>query len=481
MNPPSFLWHDYETWGINPAFNGPSQFAAIRTDWDLNPIGEELMWYCKPPRDALPQPDACMVTGISPQLAETEGLSEAEFIQRIHQAMMQSNTCSVGFNSMRFDDEVTRFALYRNFYDAYEREWKNGNSRWDLIDVVRLCAALRPEGINWPTKEDGSPSYRLEALTAANNIEHQGAHDALVDVRATIALAKLIKTAQPKLFDYALALRNKHTVTQRLEVGSQKPLLHISAMFGNANYCASLVLPLMTHPSNRNTVICYDLRYAPDEFLSLDLEQLKQRLFTAWRELGEQKPIAIKNIHINKSPMIAPASMVDEKTAARIGMDLEQMRVHYDSLVQGFNHHHQALLAEAFSQSEERIEQDVDAALYGGGFFSDSDRALMQKVRESSAEQLAESHFDFEDARLGEMLWRYRARNFPQSLNEQEQQQWLMHCKQRILQPSHPSLISAEAFQQRLEELFELHQEDEEKSQLLSDLMDWHDALLGSF
>lgn len=478
MTKPSFLWHDYETWGINPALNGPSQFAAIRTDWDLNPMGEEMMWYCKPPRDALPQPDACMVTGISPQTAEMHGVHEAEFMRLIHQQMMQSNTCSVGYNSMRFDDEVTRFALYRNFYDAYEREWKNGNSRWDLIDVVRLCAALRPDGVQWPLKDDGSPSYRLEALTAANHIEHQGAHDALVDVRATIALAKLLKTKQPKLFDYALSLRNKNTAMQRMDVGSQKPLFHISAMFGNANYCASLVLPLMPHPSNKNSVICYDLRYAPQAFLSLDLAQLKQRLFTPWNELEEGQQIAIKNIHLNKSPMIAPASMVDEKIAARIGMDLPTMRQHYDALVKGFNHHHQALLVEALTQDRERQEQDVDTALYGGGFFSDKDKTLMQQVRDSNAEQLAERSFDFDDNRLEEMLWRYRARNFPESLNETERQQWLAHCKQRIMQPSHPSLISAEAFQQRLEELFELHQDDEEKSLLLGELMDWHDALV---
>lgn len=475
----SFLWHDYETWGVNPAVNGPAQFAAIRTDLHFNPIGEPIMLYCKPPRDALPQPQACMITGISPQLAEQQGLIEAAFIADIHQAMMQPKTCSVGYNSIRFDDEVTRFALYRNFYDAYEREWRNGNSRWDLIDVVRLCAALRPEGINWPVNDEGLPSFRLEAITAANNIEHQGAHDALVDVRATIAVAQLIQEKQPKLFDYALSMKNKRTVSDLLAVGSKKPLFHVSGMFGNANHCASLVLPLCEHPTNKNAVVCFDLRYSPAIFLTLSAEEIQQRLFTKSDALAEEERIPLKNIHLNKSPMVAPVSMVDVATAQRIGMDLAQMELHYAQLSDALNSQHIANIQEAFSQARPFAEeQDVDTLLYGGGFFNDNDKRLMQQVRNSSAEQLAEQTFNFDDERLPEMLFRYRARNFPLSLNEKEQLRWRHHCFDRITQAGQKGLISAEQYQLQLEQLFEEHHMDEKKSQLLAYLMDWLDEVL---
>jgi exodeoxyribonuclease I len=474
----SFLWHDYETWGINPAFNGPAQFAAIRTDQDLNPIGDPIMLYCRPNKDALPQPEACLITGITPQEAEYKGLNEAEFVAQIHQTMMQSNTCSVGYNNIRFDDEVTRFALYRNFYDAYEREWKNGNSRWDLLDVVRFCAALRPEGIQWPMK-DGVPSYRLEAITAANNIEHQGAHDALVDVRATIAVAQLIKTKQPKLFEYALSLRDKVTVSKVLELGSQKPIFHVSSMFGNANYCASILLPLAIHPSNRNSVICFDLRYDPSEFLQLDGAELQRRLFSSYDESAGESRIPIKNIHINKAPMVVSANAVTEKNAQRIHLDLAKVKQHYQLLSSQFSEHHQALLQQAFSSEREFIaSDDVDAMLYSGSFFSDSDKRLMQQVRQSTPEQLQTRYFDFSDPRLNELLWRYRARNWPELLTEQEQVQWQAHCQQRLHNPPHASLLSIEQYQEKLEALFMQHENDEQKSAILSDLMDWADALV---
>jgi exodeoxyribonuclease-1 len=205
----SFYWHDYETWGADPSRDRPAQFAGVRTDASLNIIGKPLMAYCRPGDDLLPHPEACLVTGITPQQARAQGVCEAEFFELIHQQLSHPGTCGVGYNNIRFDDEITRYGLFRNFFDPYAREWQNGNSRWDTIDMVRLTHALRPEGIEWPTREDGTPSFRLEQLTLANNIAHQGAHDALSDVYASIDLARLVRARQPRLFDFALELRNK--------------------------------------------------------------------------------------------------------------------------------------------------------------------------------------------------------------------------------------------------------------------------------
>lgn len=473
----TFLWHDYETWGINPALDKPSQFAAIRTDEQLNVVGDPLMLYCQPANDCLPNPMACMVTGISPQKALNEGVPEAQFIQTIHQQMMQSNTCSVGFNSIRFDDEVTRFALYRNFYDAYEREWKNGNSRFDLIDVVRMCAAIRPEGIQWPTNDDGLPVFKLERLTEANGIEQKGAHDALVDVKATIDMARLVRDKQPKLWEYALTMRNKQEVAKKIDLGSGKPVLHISGMFGNKHLATSVVLPLAQHPSNKNAIICIDLRESPEDFIQLSVDEIKRRVFSSQSALGDTPRIALKNIHLNKCPMVLPISMLNDEVAARVNLDKAALRKHYDALRidQTLGEKAQAV----FKEQKMKPITDPEAALYSGGFFSDSDKAMMSSVRKAEADQLASQTFHFEDDRLGQLLFRYKARNFPDTLTEEEVNLWQQWRFERLTDPNAGASITLEQYQQELEALFEEHQNDERKQQILSELMDWGDMLLG--
>lgn len=472
----SFLWHDYETWGINPALDRPAQFAAIRTDMNLNEIAEPIMLYAKPALDMLPSPDACLITGISPQYAQQHGVIEAEFIKKIHAEMIVPGTCSVGFNSIRFDDEFTRYTLYRNFYDAYEREWKNGNTRWDIIDVVRLCAVVRPEGINWPKDTEGLPSFRLENITAANHIQQQGAHDALVDVRATIDVARLMKEKQPKLFDYALGMRNKQTVAKMIALGSKKPVLNISGMFGSKNYCASIVLPLCMHPSNKNAVICFDLRESPLEFLKLTVNEIHERVFTSVEMLGDKQRIPLKSIHLNKSPMVAPVIMVDAEVAERININLTTVRQHYDELLldqTAWLKARDVFLGQVFTEST-----DPDTMLYAGGFFSNADKAVMARIRQSTPDDLAKKTFTFEDTRLQEMLFRYRARNFTQTLNEEELARWQEYRFQRLTNPEAEAGLTMEAYQEQLEALFMTHQDDEKKSLLLSQLMDWGDIVL---
>ena len=239
-NTPSIYWHDYETFGAHPKTDRPSQFAGIRTDFDLNIISEPLMIYAKPADDFFPEPDACLVTGITPQKALNDGLPESEFMHNILTEFSQANTCVAGYNSIRFDDEVTRYSLYRNLYPAYDREWQNGNSRWDIIDLVRVTHALRPDGIHWPKHENGKPSYRLEDLTRENNLNHEAAHDALSDVLATIAVAKLIKEKQPALYDYYFKNRQKRSVMKLLDLENKKPVLHTSSMFSTDYYCTEI-------------------------------------------------------------------------------------------------------------------------------------------------------------------------------------------------------------------------------------------------
>lgn len=249
----SFFWHDYETFGRVPRRDRPAQFAGLRTDAELNEIGEPLMIYCRPADDYLPDPESCLLTGILPQTCQAQGLPEHEFAAAIEQALSLPGTVGLGYNTIRFDDEVTRHLFWRNLIDPYAREWQNGCGRWDLLDVVRCAYALRPEGIHWPRHEDGRPSFKLEHLTAANGLSHEAAHDALSDVRATIALARLLREKQPKLFEFCLRLRKKEAVQAEMGVG--KPFLHVSGMYGPERGCIALVWPLAPHPTNKNELI----------------------------------------------------------------------------------------------------------------------------------------------------------------------------------------------------------------------------------
>ena len=475
----SFFWHDYETFGADPAWDRPSQFAGIRTDENFNIIGEPLTLYCRPADDMLPHPDACLITGISPQQAQEQGVAEAEFIARIHQEMAQPGTCTVGYNSIRFDDEVTRNTLYRNFYDPYAREWKNGNSRWDIIDLVRACRALRPEGIEWPDHEDGTPSFKLEHLTEANGLSHEAAHDALSDVHATIAVARLIKDKQPKLFDYVLSLRNKREVAKLLNVGTKKPVLHTSAMFPASRFCTSLVMPLLNAPGNSNGVISYDLRVDPEPLLSLSADDIRERMYTATADLPEGvERIPLKTIHLNRCPVIATTALLDDALAERLQLDLGKAREHYQQLITAKNLTEK--LMEVFQGHTFPEKTDPDLMLYSGGFFSDSDRTTMNQVRACSPEQLSERTFVFEDNRLQEMLFRYRARNFPDSLNGQEFEQWQEYRYQRLTCPDTNAgnhLVMDDYFQYIHEKLADESLPDNHRS-ILNQLLAYGDELL---
>jgi len=375
----TFLWHDYETFGADPRRHRASQFAAIRTDTEFNEIGEPLTLYARPADDDLPSPQACLITGITPQAALRRGVPEVEFAARIQVEMSAPGTCSLGYNSLRFDDEVSRHLFYRNLFDPYAREWQNGNSRWDLIDAVRAFHAVRPDGIEWPKREDGAPSFKLEHLTAANGIEHAGAHDALADVRATIGLARLLRACNAKFFDYLLSLRSKRRVAGLLDVDARKPMLHISRRYPASRGCSALVVPLAMHPSNPNGVIVYDLAVDPAPLFSLTPEEIRARIFVSDNELAEgETRIPLKVVHINRSPVLLPIATADDAVAKRVGLDRVLCEQHWQALVQNPESASKAALA--FAESPPDPPSDPDLMLYSGGFFSPHDRQVMERV-----------------------------------------------------------------------------------------------------
>lgn len=415
----SLYWHDYETFGIDAARDRPAQFAGIRTDEDLNVMGKPLVMYCKPATDMLPQPESCLVTGITPQKALLHGVIEVQFIGAIERELAHPGTCGVGYNSIRFDDEFTRHALYRNFFDPYAREWQNGCSRWDIIDMMRLMRAFRPEGMEWPLASDGKSSFRLEELTAANGISHETAHDALSDVEATIALARLVKQRQPRLYEYVYRYRDKRLVSGLLAL--RAPLIHVSSMYPSEYGCTALVLPIANHPVNRNEVVVYDLRYDPSDLLRLDAGEIRRRLFTPKSELDVDR-IALKTIHANKCPVVASEKLLSPEIAQRLDIDIAKSHEHAASIRDATALEEK--MVEVFSGRERQIRTDPDLALYSGGFFGNADRAKMEIIRSTPAEKLGSLVVEFDDARLPEMLFRYRARNYPDTFSSREKNRW---------------------------------------------------------
>jgi exodeoxyribonuclease-1 len=433
MIQPSFFWHDYETFGVNPRRDRPAQFAGIRTDFDLHEIEAPVMHYCKPTPDILPEPEACLVTAILPQMCLDKGLNEAAFADAALLHLAQPGTVGVGYNSIRFDDEVTRHLLWRNLLEPYAREWQHECGRWDLLDVVRCAYALRPQGLEWPRHADGRASFRLEDLARANGLEHAAAHDALSDVRATIALARRLKACQPRLWDFCLKLRKKKAVLQEMAVAQNQglPFLHVSGRYPPQRGCIAVVWPLAPHPTNKNEVIVWDLSVDPDELFRLGAAAIRERLFGKADALaaGVQR-LPIKTIHINKSPVvIGNLKTLTPAIAAHWQIDVDQACRHADSAALRAGSM-AGIWPEVFER-EPRAAVDVDEDLYGG-FIGDEDRRSLQRLRALPAAQLVAKRPAFADARLEELLFRFRARNFNSLLHADDRKRWARHCARRL-------------------------------------------------
>jgi exodeoxyribonuclease-1 len=450
----SLLWFDYETFGLDPARDRPAQFAGLRTDPDLNALEEPFSLYCKPPPDYIPNPESCLITGITPTQAMKQGVLEHEFIRRILAAYSVPGTCGVGYNSIRFDDEVTRNCLYRNLHDPFAREWQSGNSRWDLLGVTRMARALRPDGIVWPKDKEGRPTLRLDHLTVANGIEHQDAHDAMGDVRATLGFARLLKQEQPKLFRYLWELRSKRAVLALVNPGSMTPFLMASTQMSAETQNLGMAVVVGRQPENPNALIIYDLRFSPENWM--EGEPAAE---------GSTGPFGV--LHVNRSPALAPLSVLRPQDEKRLGLDVAIHMKHLDELMRlpfrkapGF---------EAFSQpfvSEGRT--DADLALYAG-FESDQDRKRLDAFRSPDSPTFLEMPDRFDDPRYRDLCHRYKARNFPDQLSNEELQAWGAFCEAKWLHKANGASMDLGEFTGKVSALRAMYGSDQKKMAVLDE------------
>ena len=434
--PSAFCWFDYETFGTSPRWDRPAQFASIRTDAELEIVAEPVVLHCRQAEDYLPHPGACRVTGLDPETVNGRGLPEHRFIDAVRTELGASGTCSVGYNSIRFDDEVTRHTLWRNLRDPYAHEWQGGSSRWDLIDVVRLTRALRPDGIEWPVI-DGRPSNRLEHLAAANALEQGRAHDALADVRATIALARLIRARHPRLFAWTLAHRDKRSLRALLDPARAEPRLLVAPTIPAARHHLASVVPIAPHPTNASAVIVLDLGRDPEALVGLDAAEIAARVFAPALAADDPTRLGLHAVALNRCPIVVPRSTMRAEDAERLGVDRDAEERRLRSLETLLEAPLLARVGEAFAArggagGGDGRDVDVDASLYAGGFLSEEDRLRLAELRAADPCSLARAAPRFDDPRLEELLFRYRARNHPETLDADERARWRAHVNARL-------------------------------------------------
>ncbi len=443
----SFFFYDLETFGLEPRYDRIAQFAGLRVDEELRPVGDKLILYCRPTPDYLPAPQACLVHGITPQAAREEGVTDYELARRIRAELLEPGTTTLGYNTLQFDDEFLRSLFYRNFYDPYEREWRNGNSRWDLIDLMRAARDLRPEGLVWPTGEDGRPIFTLEALAKANGVAHGTAHDALHDVLATVGLARLVRERQPRLWDWYYGHRTRDSLRPLIDLVDRTPLLHTSAAYTSEQGCTTLVAPISLDPENRNQLIALDLRFDPAEVLDLPVEELRRRVFTKSEEL-EVPRLPLARLRLNRCPFLAPRSALSPEAAERLGLDLVACERHL-ALVRREPELIQKLVAVFEGPIAPSEESDPELRIYSDGFFSEEDAAAFAAIHEALDAALGADanggalvaakarlyRMKFLDDRPPQMLRRFFARNFPETLSREEARRWRSFCAGRLQFP----------------------------------------------
>jgi exodeoxyribonuclease-1 len=442
----SFFFYDLETSGFNPRGARIMQFGGQRTNLKLEPTGEPVNLFIKLSPDTLPDPDAVLVTGITPQQTLADGLTEAEFLKFFFDEVVKPGTIFTGFNSVRFDDEFMRFLLYRNFYDAYEWEWKDGNSRWDLLDVVRMTRALRPDGIEWPFAPDGKPSNRLEYLSSVNKLEHSNAHDALSDVQATIDVARLIRDKQPELFDYLLTCRDKKAVKGLVEKSA--PFAYTSGKYGSQFAHTTAAVLLTKRP--RDEALVYDLRFDPLPFAEMSVDQLAE----AWRFTRDPEAVRlpVKTIKYNRCPAVAPLGvMKDQASQQRLALDMATVEKHFENFKRCRDRLAEKMLEVVARRDAEREKAQVglidnqltaDDRLYEG-FVGDGDRTLMRALRVAKPAELTAFAEELKDERLKSLLPLYKARNYPSALTSEERVQWDEFCHKKLLSGGKDSRLAA--------------------------------------
>ncbi len=451
----TFFWYDYETWGKNPHRDRIVQFGGLRTNEELEIIGEPIELKCQPGLDTLIGPGAVNVHGIMPMDAYHHGVPESEFAERIHNELSKEGTCSVAYNGMGFDHEFTRVLFYRNLRDPYEWAWKNGNTCWDMLELMRAAYLLQPDALKeWPKKDNGHPSFRLLDLASANlsDVKSIVPHDAKKDTLYMWELAKLIHGRAKILWDYALKLRYKKEVQQIVE--SSDPVLYTAGGKIHTKRHCSTFLTNMGIKRRKNKDFAFDLFYDPTPLLKPYEEWTSEDKSIAWN--------AVLSFKCNQSPFVCGWFEVENLLSPELSFEdvLDRIQLKEPDIFTRHEMVQEFLEQESYNPFEQYIkaretesrryyssrQADPDAALYDGFIDDPADRKLMNHVLEVLQEggSYDWSTVQSKDARVEPLIFRYLARNYPKIRDGIGKERWEAYCRKRQLQDRERREVTAD-------------------------------------
>ncbi|WP_187306105.1 exodeoxyribonuclease I [Buchnera aphidicola] len=463
----SFLFYDYETFGVNPSLDKVSQFACVRTDINFNILGKEYYFYCSLPNDYLPHPEAILLTGITPQYVQKHGLNEFFFSRKIFKIFNSSHTCIIGYNNLQFDDEITRNIFYRNLLDPYSWSWKNFNSRWDLICLVRACYVLMPHCIIWPKNKFGFTSFKLEDLAKSNNINHY-AHDALSDVYTTIEIIRFIKKKNPELFNFFFKYRLKKNIKKLIDINIYQPMVYISPVIGCFRNYTTCIVPLFWNMNNYNSILFFDLYIDVSLLIHyLRVTQINDITITELNNLG------VNWLNISKCPLLLPVSLFTQKKLLKCRINLQNCLRTID-IIKRNNIFFEKIMHVFKNYSYKNITNNVDLQIYNS-FFSQYERNIMHKIHSIKVDHWKKFKFNFNNHQLEEIFFRLRARNFPELLNKSESIKWSIHLKKVF------SIENLDKYFAKLQKLLNQYHSTDKEYILLSDLKKYVDSLISRF
>ncbi|NBS12029.1 MAG: exodeoxyribonuclease I [Gammaproteobacteria bacterium] len=446
----TLLWYDYETSGRDPSLDRPIQLGWLRTPLSCTTSDEAASQFIRLPDDVLPSPGALMVHQIIPEQHQKLGMTEAELAASL-EALITPGTWVAGYNSRRFDDRFTQHVLYRSLRDPYRWQFAEGRGRFDLYPVVLAYYALRHAAVRWPEDADGTPRFRLDRLGPLNGLDRGlRAHDAAADVTVTARLAAQLQQYDPDLFQESLARADKQAVIALIRAyGRDDGLYEVTPFAGlERGYLRPLWVPFRLGPDG--DFVAFDLRGSP-EHVTAEIAAIVDAGGSFSERRKRLSEIGVTLIRANRQPMLWPRSTVlsdresrlpeshqVDREASHLGqwqavMASEAFRALYTMTVSAF---------QPDSVQPER-PTDVDRLLYSGGFYADSDRQLLATCPYLDPHALADWSPAFEDPRLPELVFRYRARNFPQSLTQGEWRRWQRVRREKLLSEAAPGVTLA--------------------------------------
>lgn len=451
----TYLFYDLETTGLNKSFDQALHFAAIRTDLQFNEINRyELKIKLNP--DVIPSPYAMLTHHM--RLSDiANGISEYEAAKQIHQWVNEPGTISLGYNTLSFDDEFLRFTFYRNLLPPYTHQFANRCSRMDIYPMTLLYYLFKNNALKWPVKE-GKISLKLEELNNINQFVTGRAHHAMVDVEATLALAKVFAEDR-EMWNYICGYFNKKTDQERLQKLGDDTALMVYGKLGYDRQYQSIVLSLGNHYHYNNQLLW--LRLDDKDFSLEPKESVVQNSFVLQKKLGE--PGFILPLRERYLQQVKPEVLnLAEKNKQWLSDNTDifkLIREHYRSF-----------------QYPQVADIDIDAGLYVNGFWSPQEEFFCKKFSHAKPEEKSKLIDKITNPRLYALALRILGRNYPGVLTDQQTEEFESYLQstkdasKNICDFKGEKRLNAQTAVSQIKELREIHSHDAEKMELLAEL-----------